>query len=157
MDNPTIHLTVSAYSLRGIEHLRLGQPCQDHHFLIREKTHCTAVLCDGCGTAAFGREAARITSRIVCRLLHQHFNYCLYAEPLAIRQQFADAVEAALQKEAARRGIDPRQLACTIAAAALDRRGRLVCLHLGDGGILRADTDGALLRVSVPENGLLPG
>ena len=39
----------------------------------------------------------------------------------------------------------------------MDHRGRLVCLHLGDGGILRADTDGTLLRVSVPENGLLPG
>lgn len=157
MDNPAIQLTVAAYSLRGTRHLRSGQPCQDQYFLIRERTHCTAVLCDGCSTASFGREAARITSRIVCRLLHQHFNYCLYAEPLAIRQQFADAVEAALQKEATRRGIDPRQLACTIAAASLDQRGRLVCLHLGDGGILSADTDGTLLRVSVPENGLLPG
>lgn len=85
MDNPVIHLTAAAYSLRGTRHLRSGQPCQDQYFLIREAARCTAVLCDGCSTAAFGREAARITSRTVCRLLHQNFNRCLYADPLAVR------------------------------------------------------------------------
>lgn len=157
MNNPIVQLTAAARSLQGIEHRGSGQPCQDRHFLIREETHCTAVLCDGCSTAAFGQEAAQITSQTVCNLLHQHFNYCLYADPLMIRQQFADAVEAALRKKAARCGADPYQLACTIVATSLDQRGRLVCLHLGDGGILRADTEGTLLRVSVPENGLLPG
>ena len=157
MDHPIVHLTAAAYSLRGSRHLRSGQPCQDQYFLIREAARCTAVLCDGCSTVAFGREAARITSRTVCRLLHQQFHRCLYADPLAVRQQFADAVEAALRKKATQWGTDPRQLACTITAASLDQRGRLVCLHLGDGGILRAGPDGALLRVSVPETGLLPG
>ena len=157
MDHPIIHLTAAAYSLRGSRHLRSGQPCQDQYFLIREAGHCTAVLCDGCSTAAFGREAARITSRTVCRLLHQQFNRCLYAAPFAVRQQFASAVEAALRKKAAQCGTDPSQLACTIAAASLDQRGRLVCLHLGDGGILRAGPDSTLLRVSAPETGLLPG
>ena len=156
MGHPIVYLTAAAYSLRGSRHLQSGQPCQDQYFLIRETSRCTAVLCDGCSTAALGREAARITSRTVCRLLHQQFNRCLYADPLAVRQQFADAVEAALRKKAAQCGADPRQLACTLAAASLDQRGRLVCLHLGDGGILRAGPDSTLLRVSAPETGLLP-
>ena len=92
MNNPIVQLTAAARSLQGIEHRGSGQPCQDRHFLIREETHCTAVLCDGCSTAAFGQEAAQITSQTVCKLLHRHFIYCRFADPRLIRQQFPDSV-----------------------------------------------------------------
>lgn len=145
----------AAASVCGSFHINHGSSCEDAWFMAADDSHRTIVLCDGCSTASQGAAAARIASQTVGAILHQNFVSYLYKDPLAIRVEAASAVEAALTSWARQNQIDTRQLAATLVAAAMDRDGRFVCLHMGDGEILGLSSRSKqILRVSLPENRL---
>lgn len=130
--------------------------CEDRIFVLSDAQHSTAVLCDGCGSASHGLEAAAITSLLVCQLLHQNFVRYFALNPSALRTEVLKAVESALLSYADQNGLSAQSLACTIVAASLDIKGRMVSLHLGDGGILsRSVSRLQWSRVSLPETGML--
>lgn len=154
--NPSFsELFTAAACVCGTFHTHRGSPCEDAWFMAADDTHRTIVLCDGCSTASQGAAAARIVSQTAGAILHQNFAAYLYKDPLAIRVEAARAVEAALTGWARQNQIAARQLAATLVAASMDREGRFVCLHMGDGGILGQSAGSKqILRVSLPENRL---
>lgn len=130
--------------------------CEDRIFVLSDAQHSTAVLCDGCGSASHGLEAAAITSRLICRLIHQNFIRYFTLSPSALRAEIMNNVESTLLLYAIQNGLSAQSLACTIVAASLDIKGRMISLHLGDGGILsRSVSRLQWSRVSLPETGML--
>ena len=143
-------------SVAGTSHRRDGRPCQDaaRVWSVRDVPHSPLLLvvADGAGSASHAEVGARLACRTALRVMRDS----LGTEPEeAVARRWADAVHDALDREAGRLGLTPRDLACTLLAGRFDAGGSLV-LQVGDGAIVVGDGAGEYQTVFWPDNGEYP-
>ena len=96
-----------------------------------------AIACDGAGSATHSRLGAVLTCRTLSQAVHRYFGQP-YSPGLPDDATLHVWVERARQRialAAARRGLQPRDFACTLLFALSNGRQTLVA-HTGDGGIV---------------------
>jgi hypothetical protein len=128
-------------SVRGTSHERCEQPCQDAAFggLTRNGEEAVLVVAcaDGAGSAALADTGAGIACQTITRLIfdacEQGFAIAGIEEALAL--QWYQEVRARLEAEAAQRGVDVRELACTLLTAVVGQSAA-VFAQVGDGEIV---------------------
>lgn len=143
------------FTFTGQAHAAARQPGEDHAAAYDETALSVAVVCDGAGSAAAGGAAAALVSRFLARTLAEQFQEFYLCDGATARMRVTRQVTEKLQAHSRISGIPEQELACTILAAAMDKDGRCVCFHLGDGIILQKDRGREKLSVvSAPMNGL---
>ncbi|HLJ55071.1 MAG TPA: PP2C family serine/threonine-protein phosphatase [Chthonomonadaceae bacterium] len=149
---------VASVSVRGTSHERAGGVCQDSH-CVRETApdRLIAAIADGAGSAARSEIGAEIAARTavdaLCELLADGGAPPNTDEAWAIALRAAmDRARAAVECEAERLGLTPRELASTLillfATPAL-----AAAAQIGDGAAVIADADGELAILTVPQSG----
>lgn len=129
---------------------------EDHCAAYSGDALAVSVLCDGAGGAGAGGEAAKVVSELLAGILRARFSELYYCEGSQARAVIVRLVTDALREYSLETGTGEQELACTILASAMDREGRCICFHLGDGIILQRE-QGEMRVVSPPMNGLVPG
>lgn len=143
------------FTCPGQFHTAARMPGQDHAAAYDENDLSVVIVCDGAGSAAAGGTAAALVSRLLARILAEQFQEFYLCDGATARMRLTQLVNQTLQEHSRLSRIPEQELACTILAAAMDRSGRCVCFHLGDGIILQKDRSGGKLSVvSAPMNGL---
>ena len=110
--------------------------CQDQIRILSDATQTTIVLCDGAGSSPYGGIAASVTASILARNLHSNFEQYLHNALPDIKMQLTRTINNELKKMAKEMQIAPRLLATTILAISMDKNGKFIGVHLGDGCIL---------------------
>lgn len=144
-----------AFSRRGWYHRCNAMENQDSAVARNTGGISLAVLCDGAGSFSAGGIAAKIVAETVAEYLAREFRSLCGMDGAVARRQLVQKIWQALHRYSLDTGTPERELACTIVAAAMDKTGRGLCFHLGDGMALmvRRGSDSPEL-VSAPENGL---
>ena len=146
---------------QGTSHIKYGTPCQDAAWTETTDAAITAALCDGIGSLADSRiaaktaakTAAQLVSRRVSEIVSRSGTLILQEDELEqLRREILSACREAIALEAARLGLSDPQMDCTLLLACLTRDGgRVLFGQLGDGAICAMRRDrGVLLRA--PEN-----
>jgi hypothetical protein len=135
---------VAAASVQGAAHVRAGTPCQDaHRWCPLPGGRLVAAVADGAGSAPLAETGARLAADTVVDRVRD----ALAADgdvdaAAALEGAFRAALEA-VRAEAAARGVDPSDLATTLAAA-VATPGRVVAAQVGDGAVVVRGRDGSL-------------
>lgn len=138
----------------GTAHEKQNCACQDKGVICTDEKHHTVVLCDGVGSAAYGGMAAQLTADEVARIVHDNFYQYLYEDTGTIKREIIQVIERKLSKYAEENKIEKKELACTILAVSMDKDGKFISIHLGDGKILRKSSNSNYMQsVSSPEKG----
>lgn len=146
-----------AYSQTGEYHASLGLPNEDYITMMQKDKLGVIAASDGAGCAPQGGIAAMLAAEAMTRMLSTDFLGLYYSDGESARRKVTQLIQHSFLEYSHKVGIDPKDLACTIMAAAVDFEGRCVCFHLGDGIILRErEGDATPGVVSSPRNGLTP-
>ena len=128
--------------------------CQDQIKIFSDSDRTTIVLCDGAGNSPYGGIAANIVSDILVKKIHNNFEEYLFDFLPDIKRQLAQFIDKELSKVSKELGVDSKLLATTILAICMDKTGKFVGVHLGDGTILwNVNCEEDLQIVSSPQNG----
>lgn len=145
-----------SFSETGHYHRMHGLPNEDYISIRRNDSLAVMVICDGAGGLGTGKVAAQLTAKQIAEELHSHFKEFYFSDSGSAKRRIEQLVHICLNKYAATANIVPSDLACTILTVALDREGRCVCFHLGDGIIFRKKKQNTEWDVvSSPRNGLI--
>ncbi len=148
---------VLAKSVAGSSHRRVQAECQDSCFTHRisvGEDECLILACaDGAGSASEGGLGAAMACRHVCLRARDALSGDLRVADLDELQLLGwyKEVRDDLAEEAARRGIRPRELACTLLTAVLSPDAA-VFAQVGDGVIVLG-ADGTYRVVTWPTSG----
>ena len=147
-----------SFSYAGKQHGLLPERNED---VVLERdcgTHKVIVLCDGAGSCANGKAAARLTADTLAGFLAFRFERCLLEAQDALRREAVNLITEVLTDAAQKAGADPGSFGCTMMAAAMDQQGRWCLFHLGDGAVLgKPYSSSDWMIVSYPQRGLVPG
>lgn len=144
------------FSETGHYHQMLGLPNEDYISIHKNDSLAVMVICDGAGGLGAGKMAAQLAAKQIADELYSHFKEFYFSDSGSAKRRIEQLVHTCLNEYAAIANIAPSDLACTILAAALDREGRCVCFHLGDGIIFRKKGQNTGWDVvSSPRNGLI--
>lgn len=147
-------IAVRTFQIAGKCHNYDMEQCQDQVKIISDAERTTIVLCDGAGSSPFGKEAANETAEIIGNDIHDHFERYLYGIVSDTKRRLAQIVDNGLNKKANILSIDSRLLATTIMAVSMDKEGRFIGVHLGDGNILwNVKEEIGLKTISSPQRG----
>ena len=130
-------------------------PNEDHASSAQNSQLAVIAISDGAGAMGNGGTAAAIVSNALREELFTNFLEYYFSDGSTAKRKLALLTNQLLTKYSQENNIDPSSLACTIMVAAMDKEGRCVCFHLGDGIILRKKKNhGTWDVVSSPRNGL---
>jgi hypothetical protein len=129
---------------------------EDHGQVLNTDQLTVAVLADGAGVAEAGGMAAQILVPAIADWLASSFQEQYYCDGATVRRRLTQLITRLFRSFAEDHGLDPKELACTLIAVAVDTEGHGIAIHLGDGIILRKrQQDTHIGVVSSPENGLV--
>ena len=150
-------MEVSHACYMGQYHKKQNGFCEDRFQYRQGKQYSSIALCDGATMAKRGGMAAEIVAQCVADQLYAQFGRYLYEEPDTVIRELTGKIEDRLLAQAEREGVAAYEYACTIMAAAMNTQGQFLCIHLGDGMILRKQKGKDTFQlVSKSENILLP-
>jgi uncharacterized protein YegL len=144
----------------GDRHATRGQPCQDScAFHITRDGVLVAAACDGAGSAPLSAAGADVAARTAV-------SSCVDALAATSGRDgargehwwtqrlrcAAGAARDAVRHEAARRDVEPCDLATTLLLV-LATAERVVSLQIGDGAVVASGADDAVVGVTTPERG----
>lgn len=139
----------------GTSHQKLGLPCQDaHHWLQVEGHTLVAAVADGAGSAPLAAVGAATAARIAVETLYSR----LAAAPTSDEGWQGLLVEAfqtarsAVAAQAQALGAEARDLATTLVLA-VATPSLLAAAQVGDGAVVVATDDGAVIGLSEPSVG----
>ena len=145
-----------AYFSKTGKYHRQRQGCNEDRVVCFQREDLVgAVVCDGAGSCPSGGLAAQLVSEAVAKALSRNFAGWYDMDAQTLRRRLVRCILDRLEHCRGTHGIPPKELACTLMAAVMDRQGRCLCVHLGDGIILTRRHDGFQVA-SAPENGLVP-
>ena len=150
-------IKISSACYAGHYHINQGKFCEDRFAWGKAESHNVIVLCDGATMARRGRMAAGMVAEILAEELKENFERYLYEDPDTVIRELTKRIDETLLLQAKKDGLADYEYACTILAAAMNEQGQFLCIHLGDGLILRKRKGKKTFQlVSKPENILLP-
>lgn len=139
-------------SVQGLSHERLGIPCQDSHLcLLLSNEVALLAVADGAGSASH----SHIGSQVAIQTVHALFlcwDTAQRREEPEWKSQFWNLfqnVKSALEQEAARQGIEVREMATTLLVA-LSFPDQVLFAQVGDGALVLRDNKGELHTVTPP-------
>ena len=142
---------VAGASVRGTSHARLNQPCEDAHAWRLLPGGAVAIaVADGAGSAAHADAGARAAVHAAVDALAAAVKGAPEGWTAALDAALSAAL-AAVQGEAARRGTEVRELACTLIVA-VATADLVAVAQVGDGGLVVA-TDEGLRALTTPVSG----
>lgn len=144
-------------SCAGKYHTALNMANEDCIATRKNDNLVVSAITDGAGGKTAGKEAAQILAPIMADWMFNTFLDQYYRCGDIVRREVVEIVSKNLKQYARTNGIDETDLACTLMVSAMDSDGHCLCIHLGDGVILRQNTGYDKIRadiVSAPENGL---
>jgi len=168
---------VVGVSETGAGHLRSSTPCQDAHaFELVERGWLAIALADGAGSAAQAEVGARLAVDVAVRRLVTSLRghlasasqppRALASEERAVvqprlcwrapLQHALAAARQAIEDEARRRNVAPRDLACTMIVAVLGPHS-VAAAGVGDGGLVVEHPGGRLQTLLRPDTGEFEG
>jgi hypothetical protein len=135
---------VAAASVQGAAHVRAGTPCQDaHRWSALRGGWLVAAVADGAGSAPLAETGARIAADTVVDRVRDALAADGGADLAAVLESAFRAALEAVRAEAEGRGVDPSDLATTLAAA-VATPARVVAAQVGDGAVVVRAPDGSL-------------
>lgn len=143
------------FSQPGAYHRERGQDNEDFVTTACTDSVAVCVLCDGAGGLKAGGIAAKLVSQSIADVLLRDFSELYASDGNCAGRKIVLQVYRSLTGYSLAAGIPASDLGCTILAAAMDREGRCISFHLGDGIILRhRQYQSHWQVVSAPRNGL---
>jgi hypothetical protein len=149
---------VSATSVCGSSHEKLGTPCQDASFWsIQENDIFIAAVADGAGSATHSDMGAQLASRTAVETLQAEpdLESRLHNNPNTFKTILTTALKAALsavKKEAKTQGIKPRELASTLIVVIATPQV-VATAQIGDGAAIIQTQDNDLIALTTPDSG----
>ncbi len=143
-------------SVAGTSHLSSGRACDDAlHYKIIDTIQPNDTLivcaCDGAGSAKYGAVAAETVANSMVALLSEHITRgnqitegLIHSAAVAVRHELATLAHES--------ETDITEYACTLLGAVL-QPDFTAFFQIGDGAIVRYDTDGSYVPVWWPDNG----
>lgn len=145
------------FSHTGKYHIEHNMPNEDCVVILKNDDLAVSVIADGAGVKKAGKEAARLIVPAIAEWIYDAFLELYYRNGEYVRREAVRIINICLKSYAKSNGIEENDLACTLMAAAMDSDGRCLCIHMGDGVILRR-MEGYDIKqaevISPPENGL---
>lgn len=144
-------------SVQGTSHQRSGQVCQDsstaRQLVLDDETVLLLACSDGAGSADYSQFGSALACQTFLDLMAGELRGSgrLYAVDHERASDWVRQVHQALLAEAARRGVDARQLACTLLFAAVGESGAAFG-QIGDGAIV-VWRDGQYQNLFWPQSG----
>lgn len=146
-----------SYSCAGSFHTELNMPNEDYVVILEKENLVVSVITDGAGGKKAGKDAAQLIAPTLAEWIYTNFEALYYRNGDFVRGEAVWIINSCLKAYSQSHGYDETDLACTLMATAMDSEGRCLCLHMGDGIVLRrmagADINRAEI-VSPPENGV---
>jgi hypothetical protein len=152
-DVPVLTIRSAFASVTGRQHEAGGTPCQDVASIHRlGRSGIIAAVADGAGSAKHAEIGASVAvSATIHALTALKSNIFALDEPNIVLTQ----IQKALTAKAAEIGCEVRDLACTLMAVLVMKRGdglEWAGFHIGDG-VIASELDNHLHVLSRPENG----
>lgn len=139
----------------GRYHRELSQLSQDY-YAEGTKNDITAIsLCDGASFSRVSGLAANAVSQLCVQLLLKNFERYIMENPRLVQYEIGKIIDEKLTRLGKQKNIPLYQLATTVLAAAVNKNGQFLYLHLGDGIILQRYNENFNVASS-PQNDLLP-
>lgn len=130
-------------------------PNEDHASFTQNSQLAVIAISDGAGAMGNGGAAAAVVSKALREEVFTKFQEYFFSEGDTAKRKIVLLTNQLLTKYSQENNVDPSSLACTIMVAAMDKEGRCICFHLGDGIILRRKKNQETWDVvSSPRNGL---
>ncbi|XZN90720.1 MAG: PP2C family serine/threonine-protein phosphatase [Microcoleus sp.] len=146
---------VVAASVMGTSHSKRSQPCQDAHcWRLLPNGVLAASVADGAGSATLAEVGAKIAVEAVVETI------CRQSEMLpeddsqwqVFLTSALQVARAAVETEAATRGVGARDLACTLIAVVATPE-LIAVAQIGDGAAVAGDNQGSAIALTVPPCG----
>ena len=159
---PRLIIRSACASVTGRQHEAAGTPCQDIACIYPlgrsgiiaplGRSGIIAAVADGAGSAKYAEAGASVAvSAAIHVLTAPKSNIFALDEPNTVLAQ----IQKALAAEAVKKGCELRDLACTLMAVLVMKRGdglEWTAFHIGDG-VIASELDNRLQVLSRPENG----
>lgn len=160
MPEPSHHSRwkVSATSVCGSSHEKLGTPCQDASFWsIHEEGIFLAAVADGAGSASHSDLGAQIASQTAVETLKAEpdLENRLLNNSRTFKTVLTNALKSALRavkKEAKTQGVKPRELASTLITIIATPK-IVATAQIGDGAGVIQTQQNELIALTTPDNG----
>jgi hypothetical protein len=160
VDLGTTGWRVIGASRRGRIHAHKGQHREDAMAQATWANGWAVAVADGAGSATFSRIGAELAVRTVVDTVLAAVVVGAAREAAPLLEQAMHAGIARVARLASEGAIDPRQLRCTLLAAArlqVARRDVIVCAQVGDGVVATVDVTGRVTRVGTGDAGEYSG
>lgn len=149
---PAATWRVLAASVRGTSHARTDLPCQDAHAWRRLPGGAVAIaVADGAGSAVHAEAGARAAAQGAVDSLVSSSPAVTDGNWTAALDHALGAALVAVNTEAARREVEPRELSTTLIACVVTGDAVTVA-QVGDGAVIIADGDG-MRAITAPTSG----
>ncbi len=140
---------------RGTSHVRSDTECQDALYCALVgpvEDVFVAIVSDGAGSAAYGKQGAIIVCRTIMTCARRHFSQTEHLPTDADVRSWLDDARDAIATASEHRSLERRQLAATLVAV-LAAKDECLVLHIGDGGAVVRGHDTGWICPSWPANG----
>lgn len=137
--------------VRGRDHIRFGDPCQDNVRTEFRRGVACAALADGAGSRPLSHLGSECAVRAATSLLVRHFDVLVETSADKAKALCCEAIRRETGKKAQKLGVSPGELATTVLVIAV-RGGRYIGCHIGDGVIVRVGSAGEEV-LSLPQGG----
>lgn len=111
-----------------------------------------AIVCDGAGSALYGRDGAILTSRILANLVRDYFKSNVELPSNDLLWSWIDQVRDSLGEEAEERSCNRKDFSSTLVML-IAGTSHVLTLHIGDGAIVARDEKNSWISLSGSENG----
>lgn len=125
------------FSNPGEYHRERNMDNEDCVIILENDELVVSVITDGAGGKRAGKKAAQLLAPAIAKWIRENFLELYYKNGDLVRGEAIRIINACLKPYAQSHGYEETDLACTLMAAAIDSEGRCLCIHLGDGIILR--------------------
>lgn len=136
---------LSAATVRGAAHERLGLPCQDAYALRCDNGAVAAVVCDGAGSAPLSQFGAEAVSAALAR------HFCSKTQEPVELSRLIELASRAISESVGCHGGEARDYACTVQGVCI-RDDIATSFHLGDG-LVAAGVAGETRVLHAPQRG----
>ena len=150
------HWHVAGVSVRGVSHIKRGQPCQDSH-ICRELPGGALVMAaaDGAGSAILSQLGSARAAIAAVEWVSELMRDTWPTTELEWRSLLTAALETAhdaVLNAAKKRQVTPRELATTLILA-IATPGSVTAAQVGDGAAIARCQDDSLIAVTAPQSG----
>ena len=148
---------IAGVSVTGTSHTRLGLPCQDsNRFAVLQSGVLVASIADGAGSAAYAKEASQLaTETVISEAYRSQASVASFENEAcgkALLKEWLMAARKAIEAEAGKLDVTPRELATTLIIV-VAAPGIVAAAQIGDGATVIRGASGNIMALTTPKLG----